>query len=154
MFGFNIPTFKLLDVCSIEFQWFGSKYWNTWENVWKNATPTPYVGFSRYESYEDWSDVTINPDDDSSEVARKQSYKEYAHMDRDDWKWSLYMAKWLNKRIKLSLIFANDNSPKSLYGPGAPFASKFTEMTHRTWWNGKWGMIWDWYWMARVMFYF
>lgn len=41
-FGFNLPTFKILDVLNIEFEWWGSKYLNTYRDVYINTSlPNP-----------------------------------------------------------------------------------------------------------------
>jgi len=39
--GFNIPTFKQLDVLSLEGEWFGSKYSDSYLNYTGAVTATP-----------------------------------------------------------------------------------------------------------------
>jgi hypothetical protein len=64
-FGFNIPTCRLLDILSVEGEWFGSKYPNSYAHD-ANAMPTP-AGPSSAETNSD-----------------------YLH---DNWKWALYGKK-------------------------------------------------------------
>ena len=78
----------------------------------------------------------------------------------DDWKWSIYMSRKINNRIRLSLQFASDNMFKNSYMPGAPYSFiNYTEICSETWAkdeNGKelFGQVWDWYMAGRIMFYF
>jgi hypothetical protein len=65
MFGVNVPTFKILDVLSIEGEWFGSKYADSYHNYY-NLRPVP----------------ATNPNDLTD--------FDYAH---DDWKWAVYAKK-------------------------------------------------------------
>jgi hypothetical protein len=43
MFGCNIPTFKLLDVLSLEFEHFPNRYQNSYRNPLERNIPTPFV---------------------------------------------------------------------------------------------------------------
>jgi hypothetical protein len=47
MLGFNVPTFKLLDVLSAEVEWYNSKYSNNYKNVYFNTPklPQPVGGY-------------------------------------------------------------------------------------------------------------
>jgi hypothetical protein len=43
MIGFNIPTFKVLDILNCEFEWSGTKYYNDASNlINKGSSPIPY----------------------------------------------------------------------------------------------------------------
>jgi len=139
MFGFNLPTFKLLDVMSLQLQYFRSPYWNTWEFMWKSGSALPYQGSLTPSTYEGWI---------------KDTSASTAPIHEDDWKWSLYMSRKVGKNMRFSLQFANDNLFKTKYMPPPPTQSKFVEITRSTWWKGKWGMIDNWYWMAKIMYYF
>lgn len=151
MFGFNFPAFKLLDVLSIQLQWFGSKYYNSWEVLKKDGTPIPYIG-------ERASGVAISPD------AFKNDTSKGRWVTDDDWKWSIYMSKKIKNRVRLSLQFACDNMFKTTWMPPPPYSTtKYTEICRKTWveevdGNGeakyKFGFVHDWYWMARIMYYF
>lgn len=72
MFGINVPTFKLLDVLSVQAQWFGSRYPNDATPYVLNGLPTPVSS-----KWHDGSNL-IYPD--STE---------------DNWKWSVYAKKTL-----------------------------------------------------------
>lgn len=146
MFGFNFPTFKVLDVLSIQLQYFKSPYWNSWEYMWKGGWPIPYQGSLTPSTYEDYL----------KELADTTNFKEELH--GDDWKWSVYASRKIGKNMRLSLQFANDNTFKTKYMPPPPTQSKYTEIMGDTWMkdaNGKdkFLMIKDWYWMAKIMFY-
>ena len=85
MFGFNIPTFKLLDVFSMEWEWFGSPYPNDMETIYMDGLP----------------------------VAQK-SYKSgptstYEDSTNDNWKWSFYARKTLAGRFHIVFQMASDH---------------------------------------------
>ena len=71
MFGFNIPTFKLLDVLSMEWEWFGSPYPNDMEMIYMDGIPVTQ------KSYKSGSTST------------------YEDSTNDNWKWSFYAKKTL-----------------------------------------------------------
>ncbi|MBN1306994.1 MAG: hypothetical protein JXA18_03695 [Chitinispirillaceae bacterium] len=148
MFGINLPAFKLLDILSLQFQYFKNPYWNTWEYEWKNGSPVPYQGLMTGVTYEQYLAGLADPDDRINKEIHE-----------DDWKWSLYASRKIGKHLRLSLQFANDNLFKTKYMPPPPSQSKYTEVMRQTWMkdaNGKeiWGKVCDWYWMAKMMFYF
>lgn len=69
MIGFNFPAFKIFDVLALEMEWYHSPYPNSYANVYQGSNlPLPY----------------IDP--------RMQDVINY---DRDDLKWSIYVAKEL-----------------------------------------------------------
>jgi hypothetical protein len=108
MCGFNLPAFKLLDVFSIEGEWYGFKHWNTPENVWKSRSPVPYTG--RPISFiDDWEPKTD-----------------------DDWKWSVYMSKKIMNRIRISAQVASDHISRMQYILPPPSFAKYTEIVPRT----------------------
>ena len=143
MFGMNIPCFKLLDVLAVELQWFGSKYWNTTEDIWRAQSPVPYQGQAVPDDYYSWlqpkMQITQNPDGSDDTV-----YVSKAITD-DDWKWSVYVTRTFNNRFRVSAQWACDNRSRSDKLPPPPQQSKYTEITRRSW---K-----DWYWMVRFMYY-
>jgi len=67
-FGVKIPAFKILDVLSLEFEYFGSHYPNSYDRPLNANLPYPEVQEISYNA-EDWV--------------------------HDDWKWSLYARKTL-----------------------------------------------------------
>jgi len=125
MAGFNFPTFKLLDVLSLELEQFNNPYWNSQEFIWKNQSPVPYVGNAAGSNFANWSDTLAKKD--------------------DDLKWSVYASKKITKALRISAQAASDHTPRNWYTPGPPSFVKYTDMVPRT----K-----DWYYMFRVSYYF
>jgi len=72
MFGINLPAFKLLDILSVQAQWFGSRYPNDATNYVLNGLPTP---------------VSTKWHDGSKLI--------YPDSTKDDWKWSVYAKRTL-----------------------------------------------------------
>jgi hypothetical protein len=84
MAGFNVPAFKILDVLSLEAEWYGSPYPNNYQNafaIWPGPRPIPDPN-PRY----------------SASVYRK-----------DDWKWSVYAAKTIVRSFSVTAQFARDH---------------------------------------------
>jgi hypothetical protein len=125
MAGFNIPTFKLLDVLSFEVEQYKNPYWNSQEFIWKGESPVPYIGTGAGTSYTSWNDSMAKRD--------------------DDWKWSIYASRRINKFLRISAQAASDHTPRNWYTPGPPSFVKYTDMVPLT----K-----DWYYMMRLSFYF
>jgi hypothetical protein len=105
MLGFNVPTFKLLDVLSCEVEYYKSTYINTAENVWLKRSPLPY---------------TNAPSPDSILTSHE-----------DDFKWSIYAAKTI-KRFKISGQVASDHILKLSYVPGPPTQGVYREICPRS----------------------
>jgi hypothetical protein len=86
MIGFNIPAFKLLDVFSLEVEWYGSNYPNNYatELGKGNLQSLPLPDFY---GRSDWEYVTA-----------------------DNWKWSVYMKKmFMNDHFGVILQLARDH---------------------------------------------
>jgi hypothetical protein len=89
MFGMNFPAFKLLDVVSIQGEWYGwpytdALYYQT--KAGQNATPVPiYLNYSR------------------------DDYK------KDNWKWSVYFKKTLFQHFSIIGQLARDHSHHDSY---------------------------------------
>ena len=88
MFGFNLPTFKILDVLALEFEWYGCQYMNSTKNIWEKRSPVPYAG----------SSVSTSPE-----------YDTYPYKDSDNWRWSVYASKKVTSFLRLSTQFARDH---------------------------------------------
>jgi hypothetical protein len=126
MVGFNIPTFGFLDDCALEVEWYGAKFRDDYYKLVKETSPIPVSNHAlEYDRKADSlgrleSDTTIAFADVDVE-----------HMTKDDWKWSLYMSKTIEKYVKVSFQLANDH-----YRPweGTPsgatsrYESAFTEL--------------------------
>lgn len=108
MVGLNLPAFKLLDVLSVELEYYKSPYINTAENAWRYRSPLPFTGLSGQSKIED-----VVPQHD------------------DDIKWSVYASKKIG-RFRLSAQVASDHILKTPYVPGPPTSSKYTEICPRT----------------------
>jgi hypothetical protein len=87
MFGFNFPAFRVLDVLSIEFEWFGSRYPNDLSPLVFDNQPVPLSSMHNLHTSD------YNPDN-------------YAH---DDWKWSVYGKKTIAGRFFIVAQVARDH---------------------------------------------
>jgi hypothetical protein len=130
MVGFNIPTFKLLDVFSIEIERYTSPYVNSQEFIWKGSSSVPYLaGYPslKFPNYDiDWNDSLARTDDDI--------------------KWSIYASRRIGKYLRISVQAASDHTPKIWYTPiPPPQSSKYDDMVQKT----K-----DWYFTMRLAFLF
>jgi len=125
MAGFNIPAFKVLDVFSVELEYFKNPYWNSQEFIWKAQSPVPYTGSAAGSNFLNWNDSLAKTN--------------------DDLKWSIYASKKINKVLRVSAQVASDRTPRNWYTPGPPSFVKYTDMVPRSW---------DWYYMARLSYYF
>ncbi len=96
MVGLNIPAFKLLDVLSVEVEYYKSPYINTAENAWRYRSPLPFTGLSGQSKIED-----VVPEHD------------------DDLKWSVYASKKFG-RMRLSAQVASHHILKTTNVPGTP----------------------------------
>lgn len=81
MAGFNVPTFRLLDVLSVEFEYYASQLPPTFKPSQPNATPVPVTPDSYYPA--DW--------------------------DKDNLKWSVYAERTLVRGVTLTAQAASDH---------------------------------------------
>ena len=85
MVGFNVPTFKVLDVLACEAEWYGSPYPNNYTNA-SSVQPQP------------------RPIPDPPHGSYTNSiYKE------DNWKWSVYLKKTIARSFCVTTQFARDH---------------------------------------------
>ncbi|MDB5104413.1 MAG: hypothetical protein JWP91_2102 [Fibrobacteres bacterium] len=87
MFGFNLPSFKLLDDLSLEVEYFNSPYMPDYAKLMEFSSPIP-----RSPNY-NRTDSTMAPYD----------------VRADNWKWSLYASKVLSGHVKISAQAASDH---------------------------------------------
>ena len=85
VFGFNVPTCKLLDVLSIEGEWwnnnFANSYWGVFNAGYQlNPDPYPYPGGNRFDPY------------------------------GGRWHWSVYAKKTVAKNIRIAAQAARDHT--------------------------------------------
>ena len=83
--GFNIPTFKLLDVMSVEVESYTSKFPNDWRRVVRDGVPLPELG-----------DTTSTP------------YNPKAY-EKDNIKWSVYAKKEVVSGLSIFVQVARDH---------------------------------------------
>jgi hypothetical protein len=83
MAGFNVPAFKILDVLSVEAEWWGNRYPNSMENVVWQGVPLPFPsGTTEVDS---------------------TKYK------NDNLKWSIFGSKTFGKYYRISFQVASDH---------------------------------------------
>jgi hypothetical protein len=83
MAGFNLPTFKILDVLSLEGEYWANRYPNSMEGIVNDGLPLPFLaGTSSIDS---------------------TKYK------KDNWKWSIYAAKTFLSHYRLVFQAASDH---------------------------------------------
>lgn len=127
MMGFNVPTFGLLDLLSVEVEWYGTPYKNDLANI---GNPGSIVA--------EWT-IQDRPLPSPAPIA-------HADSSRDDWKWSVTAEKTLRRHIQLTAQVANDHfRPRpiatGLITSGGGTSAAFT--TSR-----------DWYFTFRVGYFF
>jgi hypothetical protein len=127
MVGFNLPAFKWLDVLSMEVEWYGAKFR---DDLFRYQT-----GRSYYPSPLPVSGSTSYPGEGSTLFDYEKNQK------RDNWKWSLYGSKTIEKHFKVSGQVANDH-----FRPGGVVGNPSQEAILST---PK-----DWYWMAKIAYFF
>jgi hypothetical protein len=101
MVGFNVPTFKLLDLFAVQVEQMKSPWLNNLSQVGNNGLPLPF-----FPSAQDT-------------VVSKTDYNDLAT--KDDLKWSILLQKKLGANVTLSGQVANDHlrlvSASYYYGP-------------------------------------
>lgn len=127
--GFNIPTLGLLDLFSVEVEWYGSPYRNDLANI---GNPSAIVA--------DWM-TSIRPVPTPLPVTGP-----YAHSSGDDWKWSVLLEKTVARHVQFTAQVANDHYRPSPVATDVIFMSggTATALTAPE----------DWYYMARLGFFF
>ncbi len=124
MMGFNIPAFHFLDNLSLEMEWYGAKFR---DDLWRYQT-----GRSFYPSPLPVSNSSYDP---------VSVFDPEKNVKRDNWKWSLYGAKTIQRHFKISFQLANDH-----FRPGGVVASPSQESILST--------PTDWYWMTKIAYFF
>ncbi|MBN1128610.1 MAG: hypothetical protein JXA71_06470 [Chitinispirillaceae bacterium] len=83
MVGFNVPTFSLLDVLSLEGEWWGNRYPNSMQGIVEGGVPLPFL-------------------EETTEID-SILYK------NDNWKWSIFGAKTFARYYRISFQAASDH---------------------------------------------
>lgn len=84
LLGIDVPTFKILDVLSLELEWFNSPYPNNWLGDIPKGKIEPY-------------DVTNQWERDN-------------YINKDNFKWSVYLKRKIVSNFEVRAIAANDHS--------------------------------------------
>jgi hypothetical protein len=83
MVGFNVPTFKIFDVLSLEGEWWGNRYPNSMQGIVEGGLPLPFL-------------------EETKEID-STTYK------NDNWKWSVFGAKSFARYYRVSFQAASDH---------------------------------------------
>lgn len=139
MVGFNFPAFKLLDVLSLEVEYYGKKYVNR-VPIYANSNnmlrlPLPYDPRIN-QGYPYGDSLTLRPE--ASGKYSKETYKGGPAQ----WKWSVYAKKTLFERLNITLQFARDHT---LIKTGLAQNVDFEEIFIKD--N-------QWYWMLKFGYFF
>ncbi len=134
MVGFNVPTFGILDVFSLEVEYYASPFKNDLGNIGNpNAIVAPWM----------WQNA-LTPIASPGPV----SPGAYADSTADNWKWSVFARKTVAKHIQFTAQIANDHTrPAPLVNSAAGIGT--TGGTSAVLTSPK-----DWYFMGRVGFLF
>ena len=129
MLGINLPGFKILDDFTFEVEYFGNKHIPDMGKLMDYGSP---IARSPY-----WQRGDIYLEDGT--IVKPEPYD----VDKDNWKWSLYLAKVISGHVKISGQVASDHFR---VGMGAPYPWSTYGETFSSW---K-----DWYWMLKSTFFF
>lgn len=88
MFGVNIPTFRQLDILSVEGEWFGSRYPDNYKSYLDGLSSTP------------------------SNPSANENYYDYTH---DDWKWAIYGKKTIFGGLSFIGLVGRDHMRTETY---------------------------------------
>ncbi len=125
-FGFNIPTFGLLDYLSLEVEWYGAKYRNSLGKIGNFNSLTSQPGFFPTPvttgnpipspiplSYQDYYGIPLDTlgrlITGSDTLQIKGTALDVENLSADNWKWSLYLEKTLHNHISFTAQVANDH---------------------------------------------
>jgi hypothetical protein len=99
MFGINVPTFKMLDVLTLQGEYYASPF-N--DNSKFNTASLPIWAASFETAYDStiFTDVIVL--DANGKIIAKENHK-------DDWKWSIYAKKTVNKVMAVHAQAASDH---------------------------------------------
>ncbi len=92
MFGFNVPTFKLLDVLSVEGEYYGSPYPDDMSAIVVNGVPTP-----------------LNTITESNNNPKGIELSDYSDSLSGHWKWSVYAKKTILNHFNITAQVARDH---------------------------------------------
>lgn len=129
LLGVNLPSFGLLDLLSVEAEWYGTPYRNDLHNI---GNPSSIVA--------EWMTA------DRPIPAPVPVDGEYKYATRDNWKWSVYAQKRVARHIQFTAQVANDHYRPAPVGTGAITMEGGTATATTA--------PRDWYFMGRIGFQF
>lgn len=133
MGGINLPTFKLLDVLSLEVEYYNNQFANNYRDVLYDAYPTWPI-FNDASGYPTKAEL-------EAVIATAADYDK-SWNDRDNWKWTVYGKKEVTKGIRIYAQAASDHLRTFNFNFG-PFPA-YVPVTNK---NGK-----EWYYLVRLEF--
>lgn len=127
MVGFNLPTFKLLDLLAFEIEHYNSRFINSFYSQYRGAgLPIPMF-----------------PGADSEGAITPADLKQYEKdASEDNWKWSIFAKKQIVKGVEIYAQAASDHI-RTINAEAGPMPA-MTPITNR---NGK-----EWYYILRLQF--
>lgn len=156
MAGFNLPAFGFLDNLSLEVEYYSSPYKNDLTELQTNLAPTPVSNRTNKfrprlldSGYVLASGDTLRA---SRTVVAQTGGKVFedvlwgdpydvTSLHKDDWKWSLHLAKTVMGNIRFSAQVANDHFRPVGTGTTPTYFSIFSTLD-------------DWYWMTKLTYFF
>lgn len=158
MFGINIPPplsvifdnlfdVRLLDVFSVQLEWYGSEFANSLENVYEEQLPLWKIHGNDPVFHDDttlYYDPVAHKNGDKK-LGYQETYREF--FQKDNWKWSLNMRKKFNKNFTLYLQMANDHYRAKLYTARPQYISQTNGDPKPFQFFGR-----DWYFVLRLNF--
>lgn len=92
MFGINVPTFKVLDILSLQAEWYGNRFSSAYYgSITEKALPI------------------------SLDASLAKTSKYYFDYSKNDWKWSVYAKKSIGDNFSLVGQIANDHTHEEIY---------------------------------------
>jgi hypothetical protein len=112
MFGINLPFFKLLDVCSVQWEWYNSQFENSLYDPNKLQLPLP-GGDSNKNLDSAWAyDAALSASKGSDGKQTDFSSRWTTLRDfyaTDNWRWSVYLKRNFGKNFSVFLQMASDH---------------------------------------------
>jgi hypothetical protein len=113
MLGFNFPAFKALDVLSLEFEWYGCPYPNSYKN-------------------------RLGPGSNVSYPVPDFSERPNVDYHADNWKWSVYLKRtFFDEHFGIVLQFARDHIRNQTLVNEAYDYEEALSLNRQWWWMMK-----------------
>jgi hypothetical protein len=142
MFGINLPFFKFLDVCSIQWEWYGAQFENSLYNPNKLQLPLP-GGDSNKNLDSTWAydaamSASKGPDRKETDFSSHwTTLRDYYNT--DNWRWSVYLKRSFGKNFSVFLQMASDhlrlklNTGRMQYIPATRGNNQWYKMFQNQW---------------------